>query len=109
MHCVRGVPLAVISDDRRMLIEVAEVETATALPLDVDLISFLADSGANGVADGSWLFDLDGYFASLLYDLEAAVCREARHLIRHRLALCLVGVENRWCRPTAEGASNQPG
>ena len=44
--------LAIVSDDRRVVVEIAEIEAAAALVLDIEVVSLLADAGAHGLTDG---------------------------------------------------------
>jgi hypothetical protein len=56
--------LAVISDDRRAVVEVTEIETAAALLLDVEVTSLSADVSTGGLAGGIGPLDVRGYFSA---------------------------------------------
>src|SRR5262245_54809915 len=63
---------AVVGDHRRSPVEIAEVQPAAALLLDVEVIGLLADLGAHRLARRVGALDVGGNLAALL-----------RHLLRH--------------------------
>ena len=51
IHRIGWMRFSVIRDDWRSVVEVAEIQSATAILLDIEPIGFLADANPRGVAD----------------------------------------------------------
>src|SRR6516164_11015713 len=85
--------LVIVGDDRRTLVIVAEVESATAHPGDNDLVGQLPDTAARSVAFGSWLLDGIWDRTVALRPIQREVHRVPRDLVGDRLALDLIGIE----------------
>ena len=110
-HRVRRRRLVVVGDQRRAVVEVAEVQAGAAELLHVELVGCFADLlGADRVALGAGLLDPRRHGAARLDHLLRVVHREARDLLGDRLALGLVGVEDRLVAPSrARCAASMPG
>ncbi len=67
-HGVGRLLLAVVGDDRRTIVVVAEIQAAAALLFDVERISFLADARTRGISHGILPLDIRGYAMPLQHD-----------------------------------------
>src|SRR3954469_961073 len=77
VHRVGRVRLFIIGDDRRARVEIAKVQSAATLLLDIKLVGLPTEARADCVADGSRQLDLCSYSAPLLYDLQCKIHCEA--------------------------------
>ena len=93
---------SVIGDDRRDGVKVAEIQSATALLLDIEVVGFPAQGGSGHLTDFILAFDVRGNPAALARDIFCSVECELRHLIGDRLALCLIGFKDVRCSLTIE-------
>ena len=100
VHRVGGRRLAVVGDDRRGVVEVAEVQPAAAVLLHVQVVGGPADPRAHRVALRPRRLDVVRHGAALRGERQRVVHGEARDLLGDRQALGLVGVEDRGRAPS---------
>ncbi len=101
--------LLVVGDDRRSVVEVAEVEAAATLLLHVERVGQLSSGGTRSLADCIETFNVRRQLASLHRHLASDVGDNARGLVCDRLALSLVGIENLGRSSAVVEASELPG
>jgi hypothetical protein len=99
---------SVIGDDRRSVIEIAEVEAAAAILLHIQIIGRLSDPFPDGIAFSAGLLDRVGHGPALAQNLAGHVHGEAGHLLRDRQPLGFIGIQDRCIRPALQTGSKAP-
>jgi hypothetical protein len=94
VHAICGLRRAVIGDNRRGVVEAAEIEPAAAILIDVERVQLAPDPRPRRLAFRSRLLDLGRHRAALLAQRNRMVHRVARNLLGDRLALGLMRIEN---------------
>ncbi len=110
-HVVSRRCLAVVGDDRRAVVEVAEVEAGRRELGEVDLAQARAERGAKHVTRGPRLLDRRRHWSRAEYGgvLHHLADGQPRHLVGDRLPLGLVGVEEARGRPAVGDGAQHPG
>ena len=101
--------LPVICDDRRSIVEVAEIEAAAALLLDVERVGELSGGGALGLANRIQSLDVRRQLVALYHHLVSDVGDDTRSWSVIGWRYCFVGIENLGRGPAVEDAGKFPG
>src|SRR5262245_61502445 len=101
--------VSIIRDDRRALVEIAEIEPAAAILLHVEVVGFPADARAYRIAERSWHLDLGRRDVPLFDVLDGKFHGEARDLLGDGLPLRLVSIKDRARRPAIQRSGDEPG
>ncbi len=101
-HRVGRRGFAVIGDDRRGIVVVAEVEARAAILLHVEIVGRSRKRSARRVAARRVILDLRGHAAALRHHLHRMIHGKARHLVGDGLALRLIGIKDRSRRPSVQ-------
>src|SRR5882757_10902563 len=99
---------AIVGDDRRLVVEVAEIQPAAAILMHVQLVERTAESRADRVALRPRRFDVVRYRRALLCERDRMVHGELRDLLGYGLSFGLKGIENGGIGPSLERGGELP-
>src|SRR5262249_60644060 len=97
------------SNNRQKIKKIPKMEPAAAILLDVEIVNFLADARAYGIADRPRHLDLGRRLVALPDVLDGKFHGEARDLLGDGLPLRLVTIKDRAQRPAIQRSGNEPG
>ena len=107
-HRIRGSGLAVVGDQRRMVVEVPEVQAAAAVLVDIEVVQRLPGLRTRTRALLVLRLDVRRHALALLLQRQRMVHRELRHLLGDRLALGLVAGQHRLGAPAFHARRDLP-